>query len=108
MTRYIASFTCIFISTFGSAAYGQNSSQSGESGFVKWAKQSSIRLSTVTPGSSWEELKPLGKIIGNATVVALSEAPHLAAEPLEFRNRVLQYLVQEKGFYCDRNRIRHR
>jgi erythromycin esterase len=37
-------------------------------------------------------------MIGQSTVVALSEAPHLAAEPLEFRNRVFEYLVQEQGF----------
>jgi erythromycin esterase len=98
MTRYAATFTCVFIATFAAGAYAQNSSQADESGFVKWAKQASLPLSTVTPGSSWQDLRPLGRIIGNATVVALSEAPHLAAEPLEFRNRLLQYLVQEKGF----------
>jgi erythromycin esterase-like protein len=37
-------------------------------------------------------------MIGNATVVALGEGIHLGTEPLEFRNRVLQYLVEKKGF----------
>jgi len=37
-------------------------------------------------------------MIGDASVVALSEAAHGAAEPLEFRNRVLRYLVEKKGF----------
>jgi erythromycin esterase len=40
----------------------------------------------------------LGRLIGDASVVALSEAVHLAAEPLEFRNRLFRYLVEEKGF----------
>jgi len=37
-------------------------------------------------------------MIGDATVVALSEATHGGAEPLAFRNRLFQYLVHEKGF----------
>jgi len=37
-------------------------------------------------------------MIGDARIVALSEGVHGAAEPLEFRNRVLQYLVEQKGF----------
>jgi len=37
-------------------------------------------------------------MIGDATVVALGEGDHFAAEPMLFRNRVLQYLVQKKGF----------
>lgn len=44
------------------------------------------------------ELEPLGKMVGSATVVALTEAVHGGTEPLKFRNRVLQYLVAEKGF----------
>ncbi|WP_293857819.1 erythromycin esterase family protein [Steroidobacter sp.] len=37
-------------------------------------------------------------MIGDATVVAVTEATHGAAEPLEFRNRLFQYLVEKKGF----------
>lgn len=37
-------------------------------------------------------------MIGDASVVALSEATHAAVEPLQFRNRVLQYLVEHQGF----------
>jgi erythromycin esterase len=37
-------------------------------------------------------------MIGDATVAAVSEAVHGASEPLGFRNRLLQYLVAEKGF----------
>jgi erythromycin esterase len=44
------------------------------------------------------DLEPFGAMVGDAPVVALSEGTHLGAEPLEFRNRVLEYLVEEKGF----------
>jgi len=37
-------------------------------------------------------------MIGNASIVALSEGTHGAAEPLEFRNRLFQHLVESKGF----------
>jgi erythromycin esterase len=37
-------------------------------------------------------------MIGEAPIVATTEAIHLGAEPLEFRNRLFEYLVQEKGF----------
>jgi erythromycin esterase len=70
----------------------------GRARLLRWAKAVSVPLSTVKPGPPWDDLAPLGQMIGDARVVALSEAVHGAAEPLEFRNRVLQYLVREKGF----------
>lgn len=66
--------------------------------FVKWAKASLAPLTTVHAESHRQDLDPLGKMVGDKTIVALSEAAHGAAEPLEFRNRVLQYLVEQQGF----------
>src|SRR5688572_12800199 len=65
---------------------------------LKWARASLAPLSTVRAGAPWDDLKPLGQMLADATVVALSEGVHCATEPLEFRNRLLQYLVQEKEF----------
>jgi erythromycin esterase len=67
--------------------------------FVNWARQSAFALSTVLAGSSADEdLRALGRMIGDATIVALSEGVHAGAEPLELRNRLFQYLVEERGF----------
>jgi erythromycin esterase len=66
-----------------------------EERFQKWARASLLPLATSAP---WDDLAPLSRMVGDATVVALSEATHGSAEPLEFRNRVFQYLVREKGF----------
>jgi erythromycin esterase len=66
--------------------------------FLEWARGALVPLSTVAGGSSWQDLRPLRDIIGDATVVALSEAVHGGAQPLRFRNRLLQYLVEEMGF----------
>jgi erythromycin esterase len=38
------------------------------------------------------------QIIGSARIVGLSEGQHAAAEPLEFRNRLFKYLVENLGF----------
>jgi erythromycin esterase len=48
--------------------------------------------------ASSSDLKPLCKIIGNARIVMLGEGQHFAAEPLEFRNRLFRYLVEDLGF----------
>jgi erythromycin esterase len=66
--------------------------------FVERARASLARLTTVKPGRPWDDLLPLERMVGNATIVALSEGVHGAAEPLEFRNRVFQYLVEHCGF----------
>jgi erythromycin esterase len=66
--------------------------------FIEWARVSLAPLATVKPGQPWDDLKFFGERISDATVVALSEGAHAAAEPLEFRNRLFQYLVREKGF----------
>jgi len=72
---------------------------SGADAFVNWGKTAMVPLPIVPPAASgWSDLQPLGDMIGAASVVALSEGAHAAAEPLELRNRLFQYLVQEKGF----------
>jgi erythromycin esterase len=108
MRRYTATIICAAIAASSPCALSQTSDAQrpgnasdpkiGEVAFIDWAKNSLRPLSTVIPGPPWRDLSPLGKMIGNASVVALSEAPHQIAEPLEFRNRVLQYLVEQKGF----------
>jgi erythromycin esterase len=66
--------------------------------FLAWAKRSIAPLSTVTPGAPLYDLSPFGSAVGDADVVALGEAVHGAAQPLDFRNRLFEYLVEKKGF----------
>ena len=74
-------------------------SDAGRSAFLEWAKGALAPLKTVVPDAEWHDLEPFGSMVGDATVVALGEgAIHGCAESLEFRNRVLRYLVREKGF----------
>lgn len=62
---------------------------STERAFVKWASKS-----LTAP----DDLPALHEMIGDASIVALGEGAHGAAEPLEFRNRLFQYLVEHAGF----------
>lgn len=70
----------------------------GQEEFLAWARSAAIPLAAGSPPDQWHDLDALGEMIGDATVVALSEGVHAGAEPLEFRNRLFQYLVRRKGF----------
>lgn len=76
-----------------------------EKEFQAWARRSLDPLSTVAhpfattvSGAELEYLKPLGNMIGNATVVSFGEGMHGGAQPLEFRNLLFRYLVEKLGF----------
>jgi erythromycin esterase len=67
--------------------------------FTDWASRSLHPVATPGQGAvDLRDLAPLQKMIGSARVVAVSEAGHDGAEPLLFRNRLLEYLVEELGF----------
>jgi len=71
---------------------------SDRAAFLGWARQSLTPLATVAADTHWKDLEALGAMIGDARVVALGEGDHFGAEPMLFRNRLLQYLVEQKGF----------
>ncbi|HYQ84719.1 MAG TPA: erythromycin esterase family protein, partial [Rubrobacter sp.] len=56
------------------------------------------RLSGSDPTLPTDDLKPLGKLIGNAEVVALGESIHTSGGFYEMKHRIFRYLVEEKGF----------
>jgi len=66
--------------------------------FLEWAFGACRALPSTPEECSYEDVRSLGNLIGDCPVVALGEAVHGAAEPLTFRNRLFEYLVQEKGF----------
>lgn len=93
--------------------------QAAEVSFAEWAKVALVPLSGTTgPGAidkaarcgdayprvhasagfSSRDIASVGRVIGDAPVVALGEGDHFAAEPLELRNQLFEYLVREKGF----------
>jgi erythromycin esterase len=73
-------------------------SDRGRVAFVEWTGRALQPLATVRADAPFDDLRPLRRAIDRADIVALSEADHGIAEPLEFRNRLFRYLVQELGF----------
>jgi erythromycin esterase len=65
--------------------------------FVTWARANLHEVS-LTSNDDWSDLEPLRAMLGSATLVSLGEGLHGSAEPLQFRNRLFQFLVEQGGF----------
>jgi erythromycin esterase len=74
------------------------SSSSNLSVDIQWLKANAIPFDTTEPNSSFEDLTPLKKIIGDARIVALGEATHGTHEFFQIKHRMLEFLVEEMGF----------
>ncbi|MER7541118.1 erythromycin esterase family protein [Streptomyces sp. NPDC097704] len=55
-------------------------------------------LRTTEPRGGLADLRPFGRMVGDARVVGLGEATHSSHEFLTVKHRILRYLVEEKGF----------
>ncbi|MGW6060056.1 erythromycin esterase family protein [Streptomyces sp. NPDC055189] len=55
-------------------------------------------LRSTDPGGSVKDLRPMGRMVGDAKVVGLGEATHGSHEFFTMKDRVFRYLVEEKGF----------
>lgn len=55
-------------------------------------------LRSTDPGGSTKDLRPMGRMVGGASVVGLGEATHGSHEFFTMKDRVFRYLVEEKGF----------
>ena len=66
--------------------------------FVKWVQGNAVSLESVKPGHSFDDLRPVKKIIGDARIVCLGESRHDAREHFLFKHRMIEFLVAEMGF----------
>ncbi|MFD9884102.1 erythromycin esterase family protein [Streptomyces alboflavus] len=55
-------------------------------------------LRATGPTGSTKDLRPLGRMVGDAKVVGLGEATHGTHEFFTMKDRLFRYLVEEKGF----------
>ncbi len=76
----------------------QQTAKSGAEAFTEWAKENVSPVKTIEPGSGFDDLRPLGSIIGDAEVVCLGESRHDVHEYFRLKHRIVEYLVEEKGF----------
>lgn len=72
--------------------------KSTEAMVFEWIAENAIPLKTVEAGNGFEDLLPLGKIVGDARIVSLGEPTHGNSEVFQMKLRLLEYLVTEKGF----------
>ncbi|MBS0419898.1 MAG: erythromycin esterase family protein [Proteobacteria bacterium] len=61
--------------------------------FVQWARKRAVPVD-----DSVHEWTSMDALVGSARVVALGETAHGAHEPLAFRNRLFEHLIDERGF----------
>ncbi|MEU3065020.1 erythromycin esterase family protein [Streptomyces subrutilus] len=55
-------------------------------------------LRTTDPRADPDDLRPVGRMVGDARVVGMGEATHSSHEFFAVKQRVFRYLVEEKGF----------
>ncbi len=64
----------------------------------EWVRANLQPLQGVDMNAPYADLEPLRTLIGDRPIVAYGEGLHGAAEPLEFRNRLFRFLVEQMGF----------
>ncbi len=57
-----------------------------------------IAFNSVLAGNRFDDLAGLDRLIGDARIVALGEATHGTAEFFQMKHRLVEYLVEKKGF----------
>ena len=63
-----------------------------------WIRAHAIPIKTVEAGHGFDDLQPLGKVVGDARIVALGEATHGTREFFQLKHRLIEYLASQKGF----------
>lgn len=74
------------------------SQESIEEQVVKWVSDNAVELKTVEAGNGFEDLLPIGDMIGDARIVSLGEPTHGNKEVFQLKHRMIEYLVEETGF----------
>jgi erythromycin esterase len=65
---------------------------------VDYIRAHAIPLATVEAGHGFDDMAAIGKLVGDAHLVALGEATHGSREFFQMKHRMLEYLVGKKGF----------
>ncbi|MCI0768101.1 erythromycin esterase family protein [Bacillus sp. TL12] len=76
----------------------EDSAQSIQKNIVKSIQSQAHPLKTIEPSKSFDDLKPLKNMIGNAQYVGLGETTHGSSEIFTMKFRLVKYLVTEMGF----------
>jgi len=63
-----------------------------------WIKARAVPFATCEAGHGFDDLAPLDQIVGDARIVSLGEPTHGTREAFQMKHRLLEYLVEKKGF----------
>jgi erythromycin esterase len=63
-----------------------------------WISEHAIKLNTTDPNATFDDLQPLQQIVSDAPIVGLGEATHGSHEFFTMKHRLLEFLVEQKGF----------
>ncbi len=70
----------------------------GNEAGAAWIKANAVAFSTSEAGHGFDDLKGLDAIVGDARIVSLGEQTHGTREAFQMKHRLLEYLVEKKGF----------
>ena len=65
---------------------------------IAWLDEHVVPLITCEAGHGFDDLEPLGAVIGDARIVGLGESTHGTREQFQMKHRLVEYLVEELGF----------
>lgn len=65
---------------------------------LSWLRSWSVPFDTADPAHGDSDLAGLDRVIGDAQIVGLGEGTHGTREFFQMKQRIVQYLVQRKGF----------
>lgn len=90
----IGSFSCCLL-------HGQQLSKTSSKPaqeVTEWAKGVAIPLESTDPATDLKDMERLDAVVGDARIVAMGEATHGTREFFRMKHRMLEYLVEKKGF----------
>jgi erythromycin esterase-like protein len=68
------------------------------SAVVRWIDRTARPLDTIDPDAPLDDLTPLRRSVGDASIVGLGEPAHEVAEVTALKHRTLRFLVERMGF----------
>lgn len=90
----------IVVSVFGFGIEGARAHAQPQSDVAgrEWIREHAVAFRSSEPGRGFDDLAGLDAIIGDARIVSLGEPTHGTREAFQFKHRLLEYLVEKKGF----------
>jgi erythromycin esterase len=97
-TRPLVLVALLFSLTAPASAQAPAAPGPAEDPVVSALERAAEPLRGTEPGGTLDDLRPLGRAVGAATVVGMGEATHGSHEFITMKHRAFRFLVRERGF----------